>query len=51
MRVEDQFPQWRAVRTRDIESCLEELTEQFGCASRLGFFRELDWKMEGGFSS
>lgn len=50
IRVEDQFPQWRAVRTREIESALDELRDQFLCASRLESVRDLDWKMEGGSS-
>jgi hypothetical protein len=48
MRCEDSTPQWRSVRQREIEPCLEELREQYACASRLESVRELDWKMESG---
>ena len=48
MRVEDVLPQWRSVRTRDIEPTLEELARQYTIASRLFSVRELDWKMEQG---
>lgn len=50
MRVEDQFPQWRTVRTREVEPCLDELRDQFLCASRLESVRDLDFRMEGGSS-
>lgn len=48
MRVEDVLPQWRSVRTREIEPALEELQRQYTIASRLFSVRELDWKMEQG---
>ena len=48
MRVEDWEPQWKGVRTREIEPTLEELREQWKNASRLHSVRELDWKMEAG---
>lgn len=48
MRIEDFHPQWRNVRTREIEPTLEELERQWRNASRLHSVRELDWKMESG---
>lgn len=48
MRIEDYRPEWRGVRMRDIEPCLEELQRQFTVASRLHSVRELDWRMESG---
>lgn len=48
MRIEDFQRQWKQVRTRDIEPCLEELREQYAIASRLHSVRELDWKMSQG---
>lgn len=48
MRIEDMHPQWRNVRTKEIEPTLEELQRQYQIASRLHSVRELDWKMESG---
>lgn len=48
MRIEDFRPEWRPVRSRDIEPTLEELQKQYLIASRLHSVRELDWKMESG---
>ena len=46
-RLED-FPQYRplkAVRTRELEPCIDELKFQFQLASRLLSARQLDWEM------
>ncbi len=48
MRVEDFRREWKSVRTREIEPCIEELRNQYAIASRLHSVRELDWKMESG---
>lgn len=48
MRIEDFQREWKSVRTRELEPCLEELERQFTIASRLHSVRELDWKMESG---
>lgn len=48
MRIEDIHRQWKTVRVREIEPCLDELREQYAIASRLHSVRELDWKMSGG---
>lgn len=48
MRIEDHVRQWKDVRVRDLEPCIEELRHQYQVASRLHSVRELDWKMEAG---
>lgn len=51
MRIEDLRREWRDVRTRELEPCLEELERQYTIASRLHSVRELDWKIEAGAHS
>lgn len=48
MRVEDYARQWKDVRTRELEPCLEQLREQWAHGSRLHSVREFDWKVEAG---
>lgn len=48
MRIEDFHPQWRSVRTREIEPAVDELRHQWQHGSRLHSVRELDWKIESG---
>lgn len=48
MRIEDFRPEWRSVRVREIEPCIEELERQWRNGSRLESVRELDWKIESG---
>lgn len=48
MRHEDWSPEWKPVRTREIEPLLDELKNQFIIASRLFSVRELDYKIEAG---
>lgn len=47
-RIEDFHRAWKSVRTREIEPCLAELTNQYQIASRLLSARELDYRMETG---
>jgi hypothetical protein len=47
-RVEDYAREWRDVRTRELEPCLESLREQWAHGSRMHSSRELDWKIESG---
>lgn len=48
LRVEDYHREWKDVRLRDLEPCLEQLREQWSHGSRMHSSRELDWRMESG---
>lgn len=47
-RVEDFLREWRNIRTREIEPCLEELREQHSMASRRHAYRVFDYQVETG---
>lgn len=47
-RVEDAYPVWKRVRTKEVEPVLDELQSQFNIASRLVTVRQLDWEMSRG---
>lgn len=48
MRIEDYQRQWKDVRVRELEPCLEELRKQWEHGSRLHTVREFDYKVEAG---
>lgn len=48
MRIEDYKHQWKDVRTRELEPCLEQLDKQWAHGSRLHSVREFDYKVEAG---
>lgn len=48
MRIEDFARQWKDVRQRELEPCLDELRKQWEHGSRLHTVREFDWKVESG---
>lgn len=47
-RVENMHPQWRPVRTNEVEVALDQLNNQFLIASRLHAVREFDYRLETG---
>lgn len=47
-RIEDLNPQWKTLRTREVEPAIEELGRQYSIASRLHSVKELDFKMAMG---
>jgi hypothetical protein len=48
MRIEDFRREWRDVRVRTVEPCLEQLDKQWAHGSRLHSVREFDWRVETG---
>lgn len=48
MRIEDYKRQWKDVRVRELEPCLEQLKDQWTHGSRLHSVREFDYKVEAG---
>lgn len=47
-RIEDFHRQWKNVRTRELEPCLDQLRHQFEVASRRHTARMDDWRLETG---
>lgn len=48
-RVEDLYPYWKPIRTREVDPALDELKFQFQVASRLHSVRQFDFEMARGF--
>jgi hypothetical protein len=48
MRIEDFKRQWKDVRVRDLEPCIEELRKQWEHGSRMHTVREFDYRVETG---